>query len=203
METADNNEKLFLNVGCGTHYALGWVNTDTWVNETTMPDVQVVPGEPYPFPDNHFDAVYMGHVLEHIPWKEVPEFLMDISRIAKPNAPILIVGPDVYKTIVRWAQGQEPWWMIESVIEHQDVNHQPGREMDWWDGAHHHWNCHHDRVQILLESLGFRQSSNVFDLIPKNPEGKNWIHDGINWPVVGFWHWQFAIYCQNKNKVIV
>ena len=45
-----------LNAGCGTHYASGWVNTDTWVTADTKPDVQVKPGEPYPFAENHFDG---------------------------------------------------------------------------------------------------------------------------------------------------
>ena len=30
-----------LNVGCGTHYAQGWVNADTWETEDTRPDVKV------------------------------------------------------------------------------------------------------------------------------------------------------------------
>jgi len=80
-----------LNVGCGTHYAQGWVNADTWETDDTKPDVKVTPGQPYPFEDNTFDAIYMGHVLEHIPWLEVSTFLKDMQRIAKPNAPILKV----------------------------------------------------------------------------------------------------------------
>lgn len=192
--------KNFLNAGCGTHYAKGWTNTDTWVTDDTKPDVRVEPGKPYPFDDNHFDAVFLGHVLEHIPWKEVPDFLRDMKRIAKPGAPFLICGPDVRKTIKRWADGQEPWEMVLSVMEHLDVEdtNVPGPE--WWDGAHHHWNCHHDRVWKLLESCGFAGMTDAFDIIPKNPMGKNWKDgNGINWPVVGHWHWHFAILCTNTK----
>lgn len=192
--------KNFLNAGCGTHYAKGWVNTDTWITEDTKPDVKVEPGKPYPFEDDYFDAVFLGHVLEHIPWKEVPDFLYDMRRIAKPGAPFLICGPDVRKTIKRWALGQEPWEMVLSVMEHLDVEdtHVPG--LEWWDGAHHHWNCHHDRVWKLLESCGFSNMTDAFDIIPKNPIGKNWKDDnGINWPVVGHWHWHFAILCTNQK----
>lgn len=193
----------FLNAGCGTHYAEGWVNTDTWDDGvTTKPDVKVEPGKPYPFPDNHFDAVFLGHVLEHIPWKEVPAFLKDMMRVAKPNAPFLISGPDVLKTIQRWANKQEPWHMVLSTMEHQDINYQPGRENEWWDGAHHHWNCHHDRVWKLLQNCGFSSLVDVCDLIPKNAMGKNWKHENINWPVVGHWYWQFAILCNNSDKMV-
>ena len=189
-----------LNAGCGTHYAKGWVNTDTWVTEDTRPDVRVEPGKPYPFDDNYFDAVFLGHVLEHIPWKEVPAFISDMKRIAKPGAQFLICGPDVRRTIKRWAQGQEPWEMVLSVMEHLDVEdtHVPG--LEWWDGAHHHWNCHHDRVWTLLSQAGFIDLQDVFDVIPKDPMGKNWKNDGINWPVVGHYHWHFAILCKSPNK---
>ena len=190
----------YLNAGCGTHYANGWVNTDVWDDgETTKPDVKVEPGKPYPFPDNHFDAVFLGHVLEHMDWKDVPSFLEDMKRIAKPNAKFLICGPDVLKTIKRWAQNKEPWHMVLSTMEHQDINTQPAREHLWWDGATHHWNCHHERVWNLLNQLGFTSLVDAFDLIPKNAGGKNWEHDGILWPVVGHWYWHFAILCTNNK----
>jgi len=190
-----------LNAGCGTHYAKGWVNTDVWDDgEKTKPDVKVEPGKPYPFPDSHFDAVFLGHVLEHIAWPEVPSFLTEMQRIAKPGAEILVCGPDVYKTIQRWAKGQEPWHMVLSTMEHQNVSAKSNEIGSSWDGAHHHWNCHHDRVWSLLLSLGFTSMRDVFDEIPKNPSGTNWRSNTINWPVVGHWHWHFAIHCRNVNK---
>lgn len=192
---------MLLNAGCGTHYANGWVNTDTWDDgETTRPDVRVEPGKPYPFDDNYFDAVFLGHVIEHIAWPQVPAFIEDMKRIAKPNAPFLICGPDVLKTIQRWSKGQEPWEMVLSTMEHQDINTQPGREHLWWDGAHHHWNCHHERVLKLIKSLGFENIQDVADVIPKNPDGKSWNDGSIEWPVVGHYYWHFAISCTNNKN---
>lgn len=187
----------YLNAGCGTHYAKGWVNTDVWEDELTKPDVVVKPGEPYPFDDDTFDAVYMGHVLEHISWLEVPAFLVDMRRIAKPGAQFLLTGPDVLRTIERWSKKQEPWEMVLSALEHQDI-----RDTDnasWWDGAAHHWNCHHERVWKLLESSGFTNLVDMYEQIPNNPLGTSW-HDkanNITWPVVGKYYWQFAIACTN------
>lgn len=191
----------YLNVGCGTHYASGWVNTDVWRSSTTKPDVLVKPGEPYPFDDNTFDAVFLGHVLEHIPWKDVQFFMNDMKRIAKPNAVFLLVGPDVYKTIKLWHEGTQPWWMIESVLEHQDMNWQPDREHEWWDGAHHHWNCHEKRIETLLTGLQFDNLENVFDAIPNNPGGGSWYDEktNITWPVVGKYYWQLAYRFYNPS----
>jgi len=143
----------------------------------------------------------MGHVLEHIPWLEVATFLKDMQRIAKPNAPMLVVGPDVHKTIKRWKDGQEPWWLVESVMEHLDVpdTHVPG--LEWWDGAHHHWNCHEARVEKLLTSLKFNNVVNQFDAIPNDPNGKSWFDakNQIEWPVVGKYFWQLAFSCKNPS----
>lgn len=188
-----------LNAGCGTHYANGWTNVDVWEGENTTPDVKVNPGEPYPFEDNTFDAVYLGHVLEHIPWPEVPVFLKDIQRVAKPGASIMVVGPDVFKTIQRWKDGAEPWSMVLATIEHQDRNWQPEREHEWWDGAHHHWNCHEERVADLLNKMGFTNIKNVFNKIPDDPNGKSWLDttNNIEWPVVGKYFWQLAYLCTN------
>lgn len=196
MDVSYRNEGVvkYLNAGCGTHYANGWINTDVWQDDTTRPDVLTIPGQPYPFDDNEFDAAYLGHVLEHIPWKEVPAFLEDIFRVVKPNAPILIVGPDVLRTIKLWAQGKEPWHMVLSTMEHLETNYQPGREHQEWEGAHHHWNCHEDRVTKLLTSMGKRFVI-YSDLIPNNPAQVSWhdIDTNITWPVVGKHHWQFGV----------
>lgn len=175
------------------------MNTDVWDDgSTTRPDVVVKQGEPYPFADDEFDAVFLGHVLEHIPWREVPIFLDEMKRVAKPGAKFLVCGPDVFKTIKRWASGQEPWHMVLSVMEHLDATEQ-GQENVAWEGAHHHWNCHHERVWNLLGISGFVGLRDVCDEIPKNPSGSGWNDGEISWPVVGHWHWHFAIAC-NSGK---
>jgi len=190
-----------LNAGCGTHYAKGWVNADVWESETTKPDVRVIPGEPYPFDDNSFDAIYLGHVLEHIDWKAIPAFLQDMKRILKPSGYLLVVGPDVYRTIRRWADGHEPWHMVESTLEHQDFNYQPGRGNEFWDGATHHWNCHQDRVWKILEKMDFVSLQDFTDTIPNSTQMSEWRDDSaqITWPVVSKWHWQFAIRCMKRG----
>jgi predicted SAM-dependent methyltransferase len=197
LSIAIKNNKL--NAGCGTHYAEGWVNTDVVKTETTKPDVVVEPNQTYPFEDNTFDYVFLGHVLEHIPWPEVPPFLDEMRRIATPDAKFLITGPDIFKTIIRWSQKQEPWHMVLSVLEHQDINYQPGREHEWWDGATHHWNCHHERVSSLLHRMNFRNIEDIFEQIPKNVHMKGWNDGEIVWPVVGNWYWHFAIKCSNNK----
>ena len=187
-----------LNSGCGTHYAEGWVNTDIWENEDTKPDVKVTPGQPYPFGDNYFDAVFMSHVLEHIYWEEVPTFITEMSRVAKPGAPMLIICPDVYKTINLWNQGTMPWWLVESVLEHAEVAPENSQDVEWWDGATHHWNAHEKRVEDLLKGMGFPDIENVFNLIPNGNSWKDNHITDIVWPVVGKAEWQLCLRFNNK-----
>lgn len=189
-----------LNVGCGTHYAKGWVNLDVWENEDTKPDIVVEPGKPYPFPDDHFDAIYLGHVLEHLGWGDVPRFMEDIRRISKPGGKILVVGPDVFKTLERWKKDEEPWHMVLAALEHQEYGDGRGKDPGWWDGAAHHWNCHHQRVWDLLTDMGFKDLQDYYSIIPNDAQGKTWKDSttGITWPVVGKWFWQFAIHLSAK-----
>jgi SAM-dependent methyltransferase len=182
-----------LNAGCGTHYAHGWVNTDIWENEETRPDVLVQPGKPYPFEDDSFDAVMLSHVLEHIKWNEVPDFVNEIRRVAKPEASILIICPDVHKTIKLWHSGRLPWELVESVMEHAEVA-PDDKSIKWWDGAAHQWNAHEKRVENLLRQIGFLKIENVINRIPI---GNTWIDKGITWPVVGMAEWQLAFLIKN------
>lgn len=187
-----------LNAGCGTHYVKGWINTDVWENEDTKPDVLVEAGKPYPFEDGTFDAVMLSHVLEHIKWEEVPDFLREMSRVAKPGAPILIICPDALKSIKLWHENRLPWDLVESVLEHADIGPED-KTVKWWDGAAHHWNAHEKRVEKLLISMGFPDIENVFDLIPN---GNSW-HDiyisGLTWPVIGKAEWQLCFRFKNKS----
>jgi SAM-dependent methyltransferase len=181
-----------LNAGCGTHYAHGWVNTDVWQNEETRPDVLLKPGEPYPFEDATFDAVLMSHVLEHIAWAEVPAFLRDMSRVAKPGAPMLIVCPDAYKTIKLWHEGKLPWWLVEAVLEHQHMKPEDIGDAPWWDNAPHHWNAHEKRVETLLNDMGFANIENVINEIPRTD---SWVDKHIPelvWHTVSIEDWQLA-----------
>lgn len=173
---------MWLNVGCGTHRAPApWWNIDTVqrldapTGDTINPDQIINPDQPLPFPDNSCDRILLSHVLEHVPWEQVPTFLDDIHRLA--TGPVLLVGPDAYRCIHAYAAGQEPWYLLASVLEHK--NYPP--DMADWPGAPHHWNCHEARVVEALHRGGWttRPATDT---------------DLSDWPVVA-WNarWQFAV----------
>jgi len=183
---------VWLNVGCGTHRAPEpWWNIDTtkqsgpdipkhdWVE----PDQVIDPNEPLPFEDGSCDRVFLGHVLEHIPWEFVPDFLLDVRRIASHE--VLLVGPDVYRCIDSYKRGIEPLSTLQSCLEHKDY---PDDMLDW-PGAPHHWNCHEARVIEALNRTGWHGVP-VLD--------KKILND---WPVVGYTdRWQFAVMAVSDGR---
>ena len=191
----------FLNVGCGPHYAEQWVNTDLFQDEITKPDIVVSPDNPYPFSDNYFDAIYMGHILEHMPWNDVDKFIKDMMRIAAPGAPILIVGPDTKSAIDLYADGDMTWEMLEAIIEHQHFNFQDGRQNQHWDGASHFWNCSGERICMLLEDIGIKEYKPATQEMLKYPHVDGWydFDNYIVWPVVAKVNWQFGILFKNNK----
>ena len=166
----------WVNAGCGTHRAPEpWVNTDVWENEDTHPDVLVTSEDPFPFPKGSIERVMLGHVLEHIPLDDMPWFLCCLESALEPGGEILVVCPDVFRTLNLWKQGTEPWFMVESVIEHAAY---PGTTE--WPGALHQWNANERRIVEMLEVAGFEQVT----ALASPPEG---------WPVVGWADWQCCV----------
>lgn len=168
-----------LNAGCGTHYAEGWTNTDLVANANTEPDILVTLEDPFPFPDDSAEQVYLGHVLEHCEWAKVPAFLAEVRRVLQPGGELLATGPDVYRVIEHWRRGREPWALVVSAMEHQEL---PGTSD--WPNALHFWNCHEARLVAVIEQAGFVQV-------------KPWVDPPSGWPVVNWSHWQCAVSAVN------
>lgn len=169
-----------LNIGCGPFYQRGWLNTDLVKDDVITPDLVVEPDDLLPFDDDSFGRVYAGHVLEHIPWKEVPVFLLNVMRVLRSGGELMVVGPDAYRTVELYRLGAEPWDLVESVLENRDSYQPSGTQ---WEGARHHWNCYESRVVSVLEDAGFLQVTPV----PVNAQAL------AGWPVVAFPQWQCAV----------
>lgn len=169
----------WVNWGCGTHRAPEpWINVDVVENATTRPDVIVDPDAPFaPWPNHTVERLFAGHVLEHIPWPQLPAALGHARNALAPDGEMLVVGPDALRTIDRWRRGLEPLWLVESVLEHDEECAFGGGD---WPGARHWWNCHEARVVRALTVCGFTD----VQALGAPPDG---------WPVVGWAEWQFCV----------
>ena len=82
-----------LNFGCGDKIADGWVNIDFESSDPSVKQVNLLSG--FPFPDNHFDAVYSSHVLEHFTPEQALFLLKEAYRVLKPKGIVRIVVPNL------------------------------------------------------------------------------------------------------------
>jgi hypothetical protein len=173
-----------LNVGCGPFRAdlEGWVNTDVvHLPGDVEPDVVVTPDEPLPFDDGTFDRIYMGHVLEHVPWDKVVPFLQLVSSKLSDDGVVMVVGPDVNRSLRMWNDGTETLEHVLGVLE--DDGHYQHHTADWF-GARHCWNAYEGRVVRALEQAGF------VDVKPLEIVRKA---DFEGWPVVSHSAYQCAV----------
>lgn len=153
-----------LNLGCGEHYADGWVNTDLH-KDGPKPDV-VCSLLDLPFKDAVADMVYCGHVLEHIAPEDMVRALREIHRVLAPDGRLTVVGPDINLT-----RKHEPV-LIDGVVN-------GGRR---WPGDEHRWTASGGVTLAYVTGAGFAAW-----LMPVAE-----ISD--RWPVVDRRaRWQFAI----------
>lgn len=101
---------MFLNLGSGPHYMPGWTNLDLYTDYEVAPDVQ---GDIFklPFKERQFKKVYLGHLLEHLPWDRIPHALAEVIRVSVPGGRVMVVGPCIWKAI----NNQVPYQLLKQI----------------------------------------------------------------------------------------
>lgn len=141
--------ELALNLGAGegtkppfSHAPAPWINID--IRSSTRPDV-VADIRELPFADQSAGRVYAGHVLEHLPFETVEAALLEILRVLAHGAPLLVVGPDMDKSVPLHAAGRITDERLASNRCHGDDD----------DPCTHSWDCSARLVMASLEEAGF------------------------------------------------
>ena len=174
-----------LNLGCGPFRVEGWLNVDVIEDENIRPDQVIEAGKSLPYPNGTFDKVFMGHVLEHVPWSQVAWLLTEVRRVIRPGGSICVVGPDVMKTLhrVRNDSNLEEAIHFFRIVMEDGFHYQDSQHREW-DGARHHWNCYAERVVFALKASGYQ------DIQERQIEPDQL----VGWPVVDFLNkWQCAV----------
>lgn len=126
------------------------------------------------------ERVYCGHVLEHMAWSAVPEFLRQLRQLCAADAELMVVGPDVWRVLEGWKQGIYDDTLVQQTIE--DHEHYQDADAEWTE-ARHHWNCYAKRVADVLSEAGWVD----VEVLP----GMSSVE--IDWPVVSRVEWQCAV----------
>lgn len=106
-----------LNLASGQHPTAlpGWINLDLPWGGVDRPHVYA-DGRRMPFPDGCFEAAYLGHFLEHLPWESLAGALADLHRVLRPRSPVMVVGPAIERAVSQ----QEPQFILEAIIGEGD-----------------------------------------------------------------------------------
>lgn len=163
------------------------MNLDVVERDDVHPDVIVDVDGPLPYPDGSAERVYAGHVLEHMPWPDTLAFVGELQRVLASGGELLVVGPDVLRTIHRWRDGLEPDFMLHTVLEYHDAN--TGFVSSDWPNARHWWNCWEQRVVDLLRLAGYAQVTPVVP--PDHVVQDGWL---APWPNVGAAPWWCVVH---------
>lgn len=185
---------MWLNIGCGPFLAPApWTNLDVVTTDTIRPDIVV--DDPLRPLDGYVNVerVYMGHVLEHVPWPEVADFLVHVRERMAPGGELMVVCPDVFRVIRRWRDGLDPegWELVESILEgpwDRDYGDAPGyallERLPLWPYARHWWNAFEARVRFAVEQWGGFEKVEALPITEEALAG---------WPVVAHTQWQCAV----------
>lgn len=94
-----------LNLGCDTYRLPDFVNLDLHQDPQIRPEV-LADVLLLPFPDEEFDFIYAGHLLEHLFYDRVPDYLREWQRVLRPGGRLTVVVPDVGCGMRRYAAGE-------------------------------------------------------------------------------------------------
>lgn len=163
-----------LNLGSGPHYAEGWTNVDLHdpggghrppdVDASAFAlDAHFGPGE--------FDRAYLGHFLEHIEWRFLPELFSQLRHVLAPGATVMAVGPCIHRAIAT----RQPRHIIEAILADPRT--------DTSDGRGHAWTATTELTVAALEAGGLTDVTALEITEVDRPE----------WPNPSVAAWQCAV----------
>lgn len=169
----DGSQYVGLNVGSGPHYAEGWCNTDILPapKGTQNPDVIADIFNYFEtFAKGSFKKAYIGHVLEHIPFNETIDAVVNIAYVVQPSSPIMVVGPCINRA--------EHTGQPESLLE--AIRYNPDKPPHPWL---HAWTPTEELTLEIMQQAGLDR----VEVLPISSVDKP------EWPNPSVAEWQTAV----------
>lgn len=145
-------EGLLINLGCGYHPFLGWVNVDL---ARGYADIVWDVREGLPFGDGTCRAVFGEHLIEHLTRDEGLKLLIECYRVLEPGGILRISTPDSEK-FLRSYVANDGFLFSPAFPETVDS---PMDRINLMMRAHGHhlWAYDEASLQRMLEQAGFHQ----------------------------------------------
>jgi predicted SAM-dependent methyltransferase len=84
-----------LHVGCGKHVLSGWLNTNDYSPDPSLPVYCFDAKQKFPFADGTFAYVFSEHMIEHISYSAGLHMLSECLRVLKPLGVLRLSTPDL------------------------------------------------------------------------------------------------------------
>lgn len=146
-----------LNLGCGTAKIAGAFGVDI-AKSDAVDLVHDLDTFPWPLHNDHFDAVIMKHVIEHL--KNIPKTMNEILRVCKNGALVYIETPH-YTNNSSWGDPCHHWHLNTSSLQQFVDGKKPVFEM-------------------LLSYISLDGKWKKFGL-------EKWINETVRYPSSKFW----------------
>jgi SAM-dependent methyltransferase len=99
---SDSRERILVNIGSGPHesqslpaYFSAWKHLRVDVDPAVEPDILADLIDLSPIPDQHADAVWVSHCLEHLYEHQVMVALEELRRIVADDGFVCVIVPDL------------------------------------------------------------------------------------------------------------
>ncbi|HBI16893.1 MAG TPA: hypothetical protein DDY52_01920 [Candidatus Moranbacteria bacterium] len=150
-----NNEKIMLNIGCGTDYKQGWINIDNnSENNIKKLDLKWDLRCALPFPDDCVDFIYSEHFFEHLTVDEGKKSLRDFFRVLKKGGVMRTSMPNLKDVVEMYLN---PEWKKSCMIKKFGLDYiQTSAEMINVSFRHwgHKWLYDYEELKRRLVEIG-------------------------------------------------
>jgi len=97
------SKELKLNLGCGRRILQGYVNIDSnpFEDKVTVMDVRNLM-----YADDSVDEILAEFILEHIPYYQIQETILEWWRVLRPGGTLVLWVPDFDEIARAWLDGE-------------------------------------------------------------------------------------------------
>lgn len=140
-----------LNLGCGPAARPGWVNVDRRCAAGLTVLADAVIG--LPFRDESFDLVVANHVLQDLPFRDLPVALAEARRVLRPSGVLRLGLPDLERAVRAWIDNDRRYFYIPD----EDAKSIGGKlclQVSWYGSVRTPFTW--DFIEELADRAGFR-----------------------------------------------
>ena len=143
---------LRLHLGCGPFAVPGWINVD----RRALPGVDVAADVcgGLPFAPGAFDAAVAIHVLQDLPWGDIPPALRELRRVLRPGGVLRLGLPDLDRAIDAYRRGDHRHFYVPD-RDARSIGAKLVTQITWYGSVRTPFTA--DYAEEVLRGAGFRE----------------------------------------------